>query len=153
MSMKMETAKRLAAEEFKSGVSRVRIDTNSTEEVLEAASREDIRQLIERNVIQLKQKKGNSKGRFKKRLKQLSKGRRRGEGSIRGTKYARFPRKERWIKTIRPLREELRNLRDRGSIDRKTYRRFYRIIKGGSIKSRAQLVAQIKSQGLLKGGE
>lgn len=135
MSMKMETAKRLAAEEFKSGVSRVWIDTNSTEEVLEAASREDIRQLIERNVIQLKQKKGNSKGgRFKKRLKQLSKGRRRGgEGSIRGgTKYARFPRKERWIKTIRPLREELRNLRDRGSIDRKTYRRFYRIIKGGA---------------------
>ena len=101
--MKVVSAKKIAAEEFKSGISRVWIDTNSIEQVLEAASREDIRELIERHVIQLKQKKGNSNSRLKKRIVQLSKERRRGPGSLRGTKYARFPRKDRWISTIRAL--------------------------------------------------
>ncbi|EQD80387.1 50S ribosomal protein L19e, partial [mine drainage metagenome] len=147
--MRMETAKRIAAEEFKSGISRVWIDTNSISEVLEAATKDDIRQLIRRNIIQIKQKKGNSNWRLKKRIGQLSKERRRGPGSIRGTKYARFPRKARWIKTIRPLRNELKTLKIDGKIDPKSYRKYYRIIKGGSIRSRAQLRTQLKSAGLM----
>lgn len=145
--MKIETARRIAAEEFKSGISRVWIDTNSIEEVTEAASREDIRYLIRRNVIQIKQKKGNSNYRLKKRITQRSKERRRGPGSIKGKKYARFPRKQRWIKTIRPLRDELRKLKEDSRIDARTYRKMYRVIKGGSIRSRAQLQSQIKSMG------
>lgn len=145
--MKLETARRIAAEEFKSGISRVWIDTNSVEEVMEAASREDIRYLIRRHVIQVRQKKGNSNYRLKKRITQRSKERRRGPGSIKGKKYARFPRKQRWIKTIRPLRKELRELKSDSKIDQKTYRKMYRVIKGGSIKSRAQLRTQIKSLG------
>ncbi len=150
--MKIETARRIAAEEMKSGISRVWIDTNSIEEVIEAASREDIRYLISRNVIQIKQKKGNSNYRLKKRIRQRSKERRRGPGSIKGKKYARFPRKQRWIKTIRPLRDELRKLKADDKIDARTYRKMYRVIKGGSIKSRAQLQSHIKSMGEM-GGE
>lgn len=145
--MKIETARRIAADEFKSGISRVWIDTNSVEEVMEAASREDIRYLIRRHVIQIRQKKGNSNYRLKKRIVQRSKERRRGPGSIKGKKYARFPRKQRWIKTIRPLRKELRELKANERIDQKTYRKMYRVIKGGSIRSRAQLQSQIKSLG------
>ncbi|MHB1493425.1 MAG: 50S ribosomal protein L19e [Thermoplasmataceae archaeon] len=151
--MKMETAKRIAAEEFKSGISRVWVDTNSVGEVLECATKEDIRQLIRRNIIQIKQKKGNSNWRLKKRIGQLSKERRRGPGSIKGTKYARFPRKARWIKTIRPLREELKTLKISGKIDPKAYRKYYRVIKGGSIRSRAQLRTQLKSAGVLGEGK
>ncbi len=151
--MKMETAKRIAAEEFKSGISRVWVDTNSVGEVLECATKEDIRQLIRRNIIQIKQKKGNSNWRLKKRIGQLSKERRRGPGSIKGTKYARFPRKARWIKTIRPLREELKTLKTSGKIDPKAYRKYYRVIKGGSIRSRAQLRTQLKSAGVLGEGK
>ena len=147
--MRIETAKRIAADEFKSGVSRVWVDTNSVSEVLECATRDDIRQLIRRNVIQLKQKKGNSNWRLKKRIAQISKERRRGPGSIRGTKYARFPRKARWIKTIRPLRDELRTLKTSGRIDPKVYRKYYRVIKGGSVRSRAQLRTQLKAAGVL----
>ncbi|AKA47795.1 50S ribosomal protein L19 [uncultured archaeon] len=150
--MKIETARRIAADEFKSGISRVWIDTNSVEEVAEAASREDIRYLIRRNVIQIRQKKGNSNYRLKKRIRQRSKERRRGPGSIKGKKYARFPRKQRWIKTIRPLRDELRKLKSEEKIDAKTYRKMYRVIKGGSIKSRAQLQSHLKSTGEM-GGE
>lgn len=147
--MKLNTAKRLAADEFKSGISRVWIDTNSIDQVMEAASRQDIRELIRRNVIQVKQKKGNSNARLKKRVTQRSKERRRGPGSIRGTKYARFPRKDRWIKTIRALRDELRTMKKENRIDAKTFRKFYVQIKGGSIRSRAQLVQHMKSMGYL----
>ncbi len=147
--MKPQTARRIAAEEFKSGISRVWIDTNSLDQIDEAASRSDVRELIRRHVIQIRQKKGNSNGRLKKRIVQRSKERRRGPGSIRGTKYARFPRKSRWIKTIRALRSELTILKEEDKIDQKTYRKFYREIKGGSIKSRAQLRSHMRSSGYL----
>ena len=147
--MKPETARRIAAEHFKSGISRVWIDTNSLDQVDEAASRSDIRELINRNVIQVRQKKGNSNARLKKRVIQRSKERRRGTGSVRGTKYARFTRKDRWITTIRALRDELRTLKSENRIDQKTYRKFYSQIKGGSIKSRAQLRSHMKSSGYL----
>ncbi len=147
--MKIETARRIAAEESKSGISRIWIDTNSIEEVSEAASREDIRYLMRRNIIQVRQKKGNSAFRLKKRIRQRSKERRRGPGSIKGKKYARFPRKQRWIKTIRPLRDELRTLKADSRIDDATYRKMYRVIKGGSIRSRAQLRSQLKTSGQL----
>ncbi len=147
--MKIETARRIAAEESNSGISRIWIDTNSIEEVSEAASREDIRYLMRRNVIQVKQKKGNSGLRLKKRIIQRSKERRRGPGSIKGKKYARFPRKRRWIKTIRPLRDELRTLKADKRINDETYRKMYRVIKGGSIRSRAQLRSHLKTAGQL----
>lgn len=147
--MKLNTAKRIAADEFKSGISRVWVDTNSLDQVMEAASRQDVRELIRRNVIQVKPKKGNSNARLKKRITQRSKERRRGPGSIRGTKYARFPRKDRWIKTIRALRDELRTMKRENRIDAKTFRKFYVQVKGGGIRSRAQLVQHMKSMGYL----
>ena len=149
--MKVNSAKKIAAEEFKSGITRVWVDTNSIDKVMEAASRADVRELIERNVIQLKQKKGNSNARLKKRIKQLSKERRRGPGSIKGTKYARFPRKERWITTIRALRSELRNMKQNNEIDQKTFRKYYLQVKGGSFKSRAQLSSHIRASGETRG--
>ena len=147
--MRVNTAKRIAADQFKSGISRVWIDTNSLEQVMESATRSDIKELINRHVIQVIPKKGNSTYRHKKRIVQLSKERRRGQGSVRGTKNARFPRKVRWVKTVRALRDELVKLKDQKSIDPKTYRKFYRLIKGGSIRSRAQLNSQIKSMGMM----
>lgn len=125
------------------------MDTNSLDQVDEAASRSDVRELIRRHVIQVRQKKGNSNARLKKRVVQRSKERRRGPGSVRGTKYARFPRKDRWMKTIRALRDELRTLKSEDRIDQKTYRKFYAQIKGGTIKSRAQLRSHMKSSGYL----
>ena len=142
--MKVETVKRIASEKLKSGESRIWIDTNSVEQIEDAATREDVCRLIRRHVIQAKPKKGNSSYRHRKRIVQRSKERRRGPGSVRGTKYARFPRKDRWIKTIRALRDELRKLKEENKIFAKTYRQYYRIIKGGSIKSRAQLRMYLK---------
>ncbi len=148
--MKMSSVKEIASDELKIGISRVWIDTNSTEKVLDATSREDVRKLIALHVIQRKDKKTNSNNRLKKRINQLKKGRRRGPGSVRGTKYARYPRKRRWVTLIRALRSELKTLKDENKIDNKTYRKYYRTIKSGSYVSRAQLVSHLKGASLIK---
>ena len=145
--MKVDTIKRISAEKLKIGTSRVWIDMNSVDQLTEAATRSDVYALIRRHVIQEKPKKGNSNARHKKRVIQRSKDRRRGEGSVRGTRNARFPRKVRWMKTIRALRNELSLLKEAKRIDAKTYRQYYRMIKGGSIKSRAQLRMYLKLDG------
>ncbi|MHB1663229.1 MAG: hypothetical protein ACYCSG_05310 [Thermoplasmataceae archaeon] len=54
---------------------------------------------------------------------------------------------------MRPLREELKTLKISGKIDPKAYRKYYRVIKGGSIRSRAQLRTQLKSAGVLGEGK
>jgi large subunit ribosomal protein L19e len=141
----------MAAEILKCGENRVWIHPDYTEDVAEKITREDIRDAIDAGLIQARQKKGVSSANVKKAQLQRSKGRRRGHGSRKGTKKARYPKKERWIKTIRPLRERLRELRDEGKIDVRTYREFYRKSKGGMFKSKAHLEQHLKSQGLLKG--
>ncbi|HEU12856.1 MAG TPA: 50S ribosomal protein L19e, partial [Euryarchaeota archaeon] len=104
--------------------------------------------LIKKGVIRKLPKKGNSRSRIRKKQEQKKKGLRTGPGSRKGTKYARLGRKERWIKTIRAVRDELRKLKNEGKIDRKTYRRYYLYAKGGMFRSRAHLLLHLK--GVLK---
>lgn len=146
--MRIDTAKRISAELMKVGQSRVWMDQNSIPEILEAATRSDLRVLIRRHVIQAIPRKGNSRYRTRKRIEQISKGRRRGPGSVRGTRNARSSEKTVWVKTIRAVRDELLKLKKQGSIDTKIYRKYYRIAKGGSIRSRSQLRTQLRSAGI-----
>ena len=81
---------------------------------------------------------------------QRAKGRQRGHGSRKGKATARRPKKERWVQLIRPIRDELRKLRDDGKIDARTYRAYYVRAKGGQFRSRAHLVAHLKMEGDLK---
>jgi len=147
----LSTQKRIAADLLKVGQTRVWIDPKSYEEVSEAVTREDIRKLIKRNVIQKKPKKGNSRGRYKRLKAQKDKGRRRGPGSRKGTRNAREPSKERWIKNVRSMRRKLRELRDTGKIEKKVYREYYRKIKGGVFRNASQLLTHLKDYGLIKG--
>jgi len=116
----LATKKRLAAEVLGCGVSRVWIDPERTSLVEEALTREDIRKLVKRGIIRKKPKKSGT-AHAKKPKK-----RKRGPGSRKGSPYARLPKKRRWIQRIRPLRRELRRMRDRGIITRRVYRWLYR---------------------------
>lgn len=145
--MDLSFQKELAAKILKCGKSRVYIDPKGIEDVSEAITREDIRMLIKKGLIKKLPKKGNSRSRIRKRQEQKKKGLRNGPGSRKGTKYARFGRKERWIKTIRAIRDELRRLRNEGKIDKKIYRRYYRYAKGGMFRSRAHLLLHLKGVG------
>jgi len=144
--------RRLAAAVLGVGLNRVRITTDPAEQenVLDAITREQIRDLIRRNVITKRPEVGQSRARTRFRKAQRAKGRRRGHGSREGTGNARLPRKRRWISTIRALRSHLRELRASGRIDVRTYRRFYLQAKGGMFKSRAHLDQQLLAAGALK---
>lgn len=140
----ISTQRRVAAEILKCGVNRVWIDPNRIEDVAEAVTRADLRVLIKDGAIRAHQKRGVSRARARARERQRKKGKRRGHGSRKGTKYARYPKKRQWIDTIRPIRSRLRELRDAGKIDRRTYRKFYRYAKGGMFKSKGHMEAHLK---------
>jgi len=109
-----------------------------------------VRVLIRGKAIKSKQEKGTSRGRKKFNAKQKEKGRRRGHGSRKGAKYARFPRKKRWISTIRPIRAYLKTLRAEEKIDRTIYRRYYRKAKGGEFRNKRHLETHLTSDGIIK---
>ena len=131
---------------MKCGSQRVYMDPNKTEDISEAVTRGDIKSLIKNKVISKKQKKGISRGRARHIMKQKKKGKRKGPGSRKGGKYARFPKKRRWIATIRPMRRVLKGYRDGGYIDRGTYRKFYLQAKGGMFKNKGHLESHMKME-------
>jgi large subunit ribosomal protein L19e len=123
--------KRLAADLLNCGYHRVKFDWQRIDDVAEAVTRSDIRKLIVSGAIFKAQKKGTSRGR-------------RGHGKRKGSFKARNPKKELWIMTIRPIRRRLRNLREKGKIDKHVYRTYYRQAKGGMFKSKSHLNQQLK---------
>lgn len=149
--MKLKSSKkRLAAQILKVGINRVWIDPTRAEDVSTAITREDIKRLIENGTIRAKPEHGTSRGRFRKLAVKRRMGRRGGAGSRKGAKRARLPKKANWIKTVRPLRLRLRELKKGGIIGPREYRRLYRMVKGGAFKSKGHLEAHLKERGLLK---
>ena len=146
----LRNQRRMAASILKCGENRVWMDADRTEEIAKAVVRRDIKVLIRGGAVKSKQIKGISSGRNKFNKKQKEKGRRRGHGSRKGAKYARLPRKERWINTIRPIRAYLKQLRDDKKIDRKNYRKYYRKAKGGEFRSKHHLKTHLTSDGIIK---
>ena len=152
--MRFDYQRRLAASILGIGVNRVWITTDpkAQDDILDAITRDGIRNLIRRNIIQKRPVQGVSRGRARYRAAQKAKGRRRGHGSREGALNARTPQKRRWISVIRGMRRHLRELRDQGRIDVHTYRRFYAQAKGGMFKSKAHLDQQLRAAGAVREG-
>ena len=150
--MSLKAQRRIAAEILKCGENRVYFDPYLIEEIQLAITREDIRSLIKDGVIKKKYEKGISKFRKNIRHERRKKGRARGLGKRKGTKYARSPKKEGWMKRIRPQRKELKKLRNRKLITTATYRRLYKNAKGGMFNTVAQMNRYIKEKELLRRG-
>ncbi|MCD6109053.1 MAG: 50S ribosomal protein L19e [Thermoplasmata archaeon] len=146
----LRNQRRLAAEILKCGVNRVWVDEDRMDEIAKAVTRNDIRILIKGGAITKRPEKGISTGRKKKLKMQKEKGRRRGHGSRRGAKYARFPRKRRWIITIRSVRKVLKLLKEKNLIDKKIYRKYYLSAKGGSFRSKEHLLSHLVSDKVIK---
>jgi large subunit ribosomal protein L19e len=144
----LKNQRRLAADLLKCGIYRVRFDDRRLEDIAEAVTRSDIRKLISSKAIFSLKKKGTSRGRFRFLMFQKSKGRRRGHGTRRGGKKARSPKKRRWIMVIRPIRERLASLREKGIIDKHMYRTFYRQAKGNMFKNKAHMNQHLEMKGI-----
>jgi len=146
--MNLRYQRRIAADLLKCGENRVWMNPEKIEEIKKAVTRRDIENLINMGLIKKEEEKGISRGRARKRAMQKKKGRRKGHGSRKGKAGARLPSKSRWIKTIRPIRAYLRELRDKGIINEKTYRLYYRRAKGGQFKNKAHLKLHLQMEGI-----
>ncbi len=136
--------RRLAAEVMGIGVNRVWFDPDASKDIATALTREDIRKLIGEGKVDKRAIKGVSRGRARKVDETRAYGHRKGHGSRSGAKGARRPKKQQWIKKIRALRSQLKELRDNKTIDSSTYRKLYTKAKGGEYRSRAHLKAHIE---------
>ena len=151
--MNLTTQKRLAASILKVGVNRVWIDPEEIEEVSRAMTRDGIKQLIDQGIIKARPKTGISSYRSKKIKEQKKKGKRKGRGSIKGAKKARTPKKKAWMTTIRALRKDLKEMRDEEVIDATTYRKLYKMAKGGAFRSKSYMRNYARDHDLIKGEE
>ncbi len=146
--MKLSTQKRLASRVLKVGRSRVWIDPEFQDEVSLAITKDDIRRLVDEQAIQKKQKQGVSRGRARHVMRQKRKGQRKGPGHKKGKATAKLSKKDRWMRKIRPMRIELRRLREEGKITRKVYRDLYLKAKGNAFRNTAHLRTYIQEQNL-----
>ena len=148
--MNLTTQKRLAASILKCGLNRVWIAPERMEEVSRAITRDGVRQLINDGAIKAKPEKGISSYRSKKIAEQKKKGKRKGRGSIKGAKKARTPKKKAWMTTIRALRKDLKEMRDADEIDATTYRKLYKMAKGGAFRSKSYMKTYARDHDLIK---
>lgn len=147
--MGTSSVRKIAAEMLNCGQSRIRIEM--AKEVEEALTRDDVRTLIRAGLVWKVQKKGTSKFRTKVALRQKKKGRRTRAGSRHGTFNARSGhKKRRWIKGIRALRRLLKELKENGQIEHKTYTEFYPRIKGGEFRNKKHILTYLDDHDLLK---
>ncbi len=146
----LKNQRRMAAEILKCGENRVWLNPDKLEDVEACITRADIRTAIYSGLIKAKAKNGTSKGRIRYIQEQKASGKRKGPGSRKGTANARVRDKERWMATIRPIRDELKTLRADGKISPSVYRLYYRKAKGGMFKSRRHLKQHMIAAGHLK---
>ncbi len=148
--MNLSVQKRIASQVLNCGLNRIWLDTERSEEISMAITREDIRKLIHRGLIKKKPEKSISKVRTRKRTLQRKKGRRKGYGKRKGTANARNSKKVRWMQRIRPLRRELKKMRDTRYIEKNVYRSLYRMAKGGAFRSVSHLTTYMEEHDLTR---
>jgi large subunit ribosomal protein L19e len=145
----LSNQRRLAADILKCGVNRVHIDPLYVEDVGQAVTRDDIRELIDDGIISKRRKEGQSRGRARELQEQKQKGRHQGPGSRKGASGGRESEKDQWKKRIRALRRTLKTLRDEGHVDSSTYRTYYDQAKGGEFRSKQHLIDRMHTEGAL----
>lgn len=148
--MELKTRKRLAAEILKCSAKRIVFDTDSLDNIGQAITKRDLRNLISRGIITKRPARGISKSRIRKRADQRGKGRQRGEGSRKGKSTARLPKKKAWIDKVRSQRALLNILKEKNVIPNKVFRQLYLKVKGGFFRSRRHIKIYLSEQGLIQ---
>lgn len=140
--MNLRSKRRIAASVMNVGLDRVIFDEEYSDLIQDAITRSTIRGLVGFGAIKAAPKKGSSRGRYRSRSLKLRRG--RGPGSLKGSKSARNPRKDKWVAKVRALRWRLKVAKERGTISKESYRRLYRQTKGGQVRDVKHLLDLMK---------
>lgn len=142
--MSLQTIRRIAARISKAGESRVKIiDATRAAQALTA---EDVRGLIKDGVVVITAKRGPSRAAARFKQSRLRAGRRRGKGSLKGSKFAGLTQKDQWIQKVRALRSLLKSLKPK--LKEGAYRSVYRKVKGNAFKNKHALLTYLKENSL-----
>ena len=137
--MRLGNHKTVSAKMLGVGKSKVWFDPEHTSEVKEAITKQDIRNLIRKKVIQSRPDLGHSRVRARKRLTQRRKGRQQGAGSRKGSAQARLARKTAWMYQVRSQRTLAKELKSKNLVSVQTYRDLYSKIKGGYFRNKRHI--------------
>ncbi|MBT6023292.1 50S ribosomal protein L19e [Candidatus Woesearchaeota archaeon] len=148
--MNLEMQKRLSSKVAKVGLARVKINPENVDQVKEAITKADIRDLIDNKVIEILPLVRNSKARARLRAKAKKKGRQSGPGSKVGTRNARTPTKRVWINRIRLQRKIIKSFKDSGRLSTGDWKTLYYRAKGGFFRNKRHLLQTLEQGKLLK---
>jgi large subunit ribosomal protein L19e len=135
----LSAQKRLAADILDVGQTRVWFDPERQDDLADAITREDVRELVDEGAIQAKDAEGNSRGRARERQAKRAYGHQQNAGSRKGKAGARRNEKQDWESRIRAQRSALREMRDDGDLSSSQYRDLYDKASGGEFDSVADL--------------
>jgi len=133
--------KKLAAKVLKVGVSRVWLDPKKMKDIEKAITRIDVKKLVKQNAVKALPEK--------LKIRKERKGR-KNTGRRKGSKFAIVSRKRRWIRTVRPLRKMLTELKTSNQIDNSIYRKMRLMVKGGMFRSKHHLKIYMEQHDLMK---
>lgn len=148
MSLKIQ--RRIAGSVLKCSPNRIVFDSERLGDVEEAITKVDVRGLIRDGIIQKKPETGISRGRARAVAEKKKHGQRRGQGSRKGTRSARFDKKKEWINRIRSQRKLLVRLREQKKVDNKVFRMLYMKAKGGFFRNVRHIQLYLDEYGLVK---
>lgn len=144
--MTIQLTKRLAARILKRGVNAVKIKEIAYTEASKAITGEDVRALIKNGSLYTIKKKKNLSLHGKELHKKRLKGARRGTGKKKGTLKARTGRT--YPQHIRAQRRIIKTLKVDSTINNEQFKKFYKLIKGGTFATKSQLINHIIQAGV-----
>ena len=124
--MNLNKKKELAAKTLRVGKGRLQFKQENLNEIKEAITRQDIKQLNQEGIITIKPIKG--------RKKNVTRKHRRGPGKI---KIKVNKRKQEYVKITRKLRAYAMSLRERGVLGRELYKKIRNKIRMREFRSKA----------------
>jgi len=131
--MNLKKKKELAARTLGVGIARISLNPERVDEIKEAITKQDIRDLVANSSIKIKPKKGRRKAKPGTA--------RRGAGKV---KKKINKRKHEYMRLTRKLRKHLKEMRARNLVNDKLYEKARKQIKAKSYRSLAHFKELIK---------
>ena len=126
--MKLDSKKNLAVKTLGVGKSKIVFNTDRLDEIKEAITRQDIKDLVSSGAISIKENKGRKTNVKRKHKK--------GEGNV---KRKVKNRKQEYVKMVRKLRNYVKELVKQGKVDKETSKQLRKQIRNRKFKSKRNL--------------